>query len=401
MFLDKIFKKDNITIRSFIKELINSYSLLIDSQMVLDVTAGKLNEVFSDLQVNFFRKNGEDFICKSPKKDKEIIIKKESKLYHWLSQNQTALKLTRGITEYVKMDIQIISDLDPQLIIPVTLHNKILLIAVLSNCKTCDKNIDFFNTIFQLMALAYESTEKVTKQIKQLDQDYQQKKMAMVGRMASSVAHEIRNPLTSIRSSIQFLSTLLSEKDVKNLTDNILSEVDRINEITRDLLNFSKPRQLLMDTVDIKKLIDDVINLYQQKCKELNIVIELDMPVEKNLLIKGDQDSLKQVLINFMQNSIEAMEFSKEKKITIEINQRSDSTGTFKWIDTGTGMSEEIADHITEPFFTTKKNGTGLGLSIVNQILEQHNYYLTVKSKMNKGTIISFNIDFIDTLKKW
>ncbi|MCK9329675.1 MAG: ATP-binding protein [Candidatus Cloacimonetes bacterium] len=394
-----LFKKDKIAIRSFIKELINSYSLLVDSEKVLDTTTGKLKEIFPELKLYFFKKIDDDFVYNYQKES--IHIKKNSKLLHWLSQNQVCLKLSGAITEYIKMDIQAIADLEPQIILPVMLHNRIILIAVISNCKNCEKYLDFFNTIFQLMALAWESTEKVNRQLKQLNNDYQQKKMAMVGRMSSSIAHEIRNPLTSIRSSIQFLSTLLEEKDVKNLVDNILTEVDRINDITKDLLNFSKPKQIVMGIVDLKKILDDIIKLYQQELNEHNIKIYIDLPKDTTQLIKGDQDNLKQVLINFMQNSIDAMEFSNERKISIEVTKRSDSTGIFKWIDTGCGMSNDIIEHIQEPFYTTKKHGTGLGLSIVKQILEQHSYILEIKSKINKGTIFSFNLDFIDSKKKW
>ena len=301
MMFENLFKKNKIVMKDFIRELINSYSLVVDSQMILEITIGKLNEVFQDIQIHFFQKQDDDFIYN------DYIIKTDSKLFHWLLQNQTALKLSGAITEYIKMDIQMISDLEPQLIFPIMLHNKIILIASISNCKTCDANIDFFNTIFQLMALAWESTEKVNKQIKQLDNDYQQKKMAMIGRMASSVAHEIRNPLTSIRSSIQFLSSLVSEIDGKNIANNILSEVDRINEITRDLLNFSKPRQVIIGIVNLNSLINYIFELYKQKCSENGIKIELDLPNEGELLIKGDEDNLKQVLINFMQNSLEAI----------------------------------------------------------------------------------------------
>ncbi len=399
MSFTSFFKKDKIAIRSFIKELINSYSLLVDAQMVLDVTTGKLKELLPEINLYFFKKNNDDYLL--VKDNETFFIKKNSKLLHWLIQNQTCLKLGGSITEYIKMDIQSIADLDPQIVLPVMLHNRIILIAVISNCKNCEKYLDFFNTVFQLMALAYESTEKVNRQLKQLDNDYQQKKMAMIGRMASSVAHEIRNPLTSIRSSIQFLSSLLAEKDVKNLANNILTEVDRINEITRDLLSFSKPRQIIMGTVDINQLLDSILELYQQKLKELNIKIHLDLPQDKTLFIKGDVDNLKQVMINFMQNSIDALEYSHEKKITIEITKRSDMTGRFKWIDTGCGMTSDIIEHIREPFFTTKKHGTGLGLAIVKQILEQHDYILEIVSKVNKGTILSFNIDFIEPEKKW
>nr|MBP7563836.1 hypothetical protein [Candidatus Cloacimonadota bacterium] len=248
---------------------------------------------------------------------------------------------------------------------------------------------------------AYESVERFDREIRQLDNNYQQKKMVMVGRMASSIAHEIRNPLTSIRSSVQLMESVLVQPEIKKIAGNVINEVDRINNITKDLLNYAKPRQLNIVNVDMVSLIKKMISLNENLLKEKNIQLMFKFDAAKKWIARADEDSMIQVLTNFMNNSIEAMELSADKVLSIELVWHDELHGELHWKDTGCGIQIEILEHVTEPFFTTKSSGTGLGLAIVKQILDQHRFDLTINSKLGKGTSITISLNLAEELKKW
>lgn len=399
-FFGDVFKrKTNIKPKIFFQELVNAYSLVVNKRMILDTTGGKIKEIVPDHQIFFFEKDDTQYVCHYD--EHNLSVDTQSRLINWMYQNQTWLELKGGVSEYVKMEMKSLDVLNPSVIFPMMLHNYIPCFAVFSGKGLTPEIMDFLMTVFQLTALAYESVERIDREIKQLDNNYQQKKMIMVGRMASSLAHEIRNPLTSIRSSVQLMQNVIEEPDMKNLALNVINEVDRINKITQDLLNFSKPRQLNITSVNLEEIINSTLALYESKLTEQSIALKFERNKSYSWLIQADPDSFKQVLINFMNNSLEAMEFSQEKNLTISLNKKNDDEGEIIWTDTGCGMQSDTIEHITEPFYTTKSGGTGLGMAIVKQILDQHGYDLQILSKPGKGTALTINFKFSETLKKW
>jgi len=370
----------------------------MNKKMILEITKGKINEVLPSHLIHFLEKKDDYYELIG---EKSIKVSAQSRLINWLYQNQTYLELNGGVSEYVKMEMGEIEELAPNIIFPLILHNYIPGIAIFSGTKLNEEQKEFFQTVFQLAALAYESVERIDREIKELDNNYQQKKMIMVGRMASSIAHEIRNPLTSIRSSVQLIEGVLEQPEIKNIAGNVIQEVDRINTITKDLLNFAKPRMLNIVTINLVALIQKLLSLNEIRLKENGIDVKFEYNTNRSWEVLADEDSFTQVLTNFMNNSIEAMENTTEKSIVIELDTESDSLGVLNWTDTGCGIQIDTLEHVMEPFFTTKSSGTGLGLAIVKQILDQHNYDLTIKSKIGKGTAISVNYKFADKPRKW
>ncbi len=395
----EIFNKETkLDSKIFLRELINAYSIVVNKRMILEITKGKINEILPKHQLYFLEKI-DDVYCYT--EDQNIAVSAQSRLINWLYQNQSFLELNGGVSEYIKMEMKELEEFSPSIIFPVLLHNYIPSIAIFSGPKMKDGTKDFFQTVFQLTALAYESVERIDREIRQLDNNYQQKKMIMVGRMASSIAHEIRNPLTSIRSSVQLIEGFLEQKEIKNIAHNVIQEVDRINHITQDLLNFAKPRQLNIVEVNLTEMIRKILSLNEQLLREKSIQMMFKYDAAKKWLVKGDQDSLIQVLSNFMNNSIEAMELSAEKVLSIELIYHNEFEGELCWKDSGCGIQLDTLEHVTEPFFTTKTSGTGLGLAIVKQILDQHNYEMSIKSKVGKGTSINIRFHFSEQSKKW
>ncbi|MFT4415232.1 ATP-binding protein [Fredinandcohnia humi] len=205
-------------------------------------------------------------------------------------------------------------------------------------------------------------------------------KLSVVGELAAGIAHEIRNPLTTIKGFIQ----LQKEKgDSKTqFTDIILSELDRINQIVSELLVFSKPQSKKLKNFKVKELIDYVITLTSHEAVLHNVEVEVENTAKDSTLY-GDINELIQVLVNVVKNSIDAMpEGGKVRIKTREINNKVQ----IKVLDTGVGIPEERLEKIGEPFFTLKEKGMGLGLTMSNKIVQDHKGSLKIKSKVGWGT---------------
>ncbi|MFD4928852.1 PAS domain S-box protein [Peribacillus butanolivorans] len=235
---------------------------------------------------------------------------------------------------------------------------------------------------FQFLALRYDITER--KQTEEML--HRQDKLAAVGQLAAGVAHEIRNPLTSMKGYTEYLQ--LDEKDENRLEylGIIMDEINRVNEIVEEFLELSKPQPLILETKNIVPIIQNVLSLTEFDARKKNVILFFDCYHEE-ILIRCDENRLKQVLLNFVINGIEAMPDGGEIKVVTQLKEEKVHISI---IDTGVGMPPDQLRRIGEPFFTTKKSGNGLGLMISFKIIESHLGRVFVESEVNKGTV--FNI---------
>ncbi|MGE7766194.1 PAS domain S-box protein [Peribacillus sp. NPDC096540] len=235
---------------------------------------------------------------------------------------------------------------------------------------------------FQFLTLRYDITER--KQTEEML--HRQDKLAAVGQLAAGVAHEIRNPLTSMKGYTEYLQ--LDEKDENRLEylGIIMDEINRVNEIVEEFLELAKPQSLILETKNIVPIIQNVLSLTEFDARKKNVTLFFDCYHEE-ILIRCDENRLKQVLLNFVINGIEAMPDGGEIKVVTELKEEKVHISI---IDTGVGMLPEQLRKIGEPFFTTKKSGNGLGLMISFKIIESHLGRVFVESEVNKGTV--FNI---------
>jgi two-component system sensor histidine kinase PilS (NtrC family) len=217
-----------------------------------------------------------------------------------------------------------------------------------------------------------------------------QDRLAAVGRLAASIAHEIRNPLAAMRGSIQMLrAELQDESDHSQLMEIILRESDRLNKIVTDYLNYARPRPAEMKEVDVCALIHDTLKLLRNS-PELSDghTLTEELPPQ-SLLVKGDAEQLKQVCWNVARNAMQAMPNGGEFRVTATRTDADRVHITFN--DSGNGMTPEQVERLFEPF-TSTTGGTGLGLSIVYQIIRDHSGTINVRSREGKGTTISVEL---------
>lgn len=217
-----------------------------------------------------------------------------------------------------------------------------------------------------------------------------QDRLAAVGRLAASIAHEIRNPLAAMRGSIQMMrSEMKDDSDHHELMEIILRESDRLNKIVSDYLNYARPRPAEMKDVDVGELVKQTLKLLRNS-PEISDghSLEEQLPSEP-LMVKGDEEQLKQVCWNVARNAMQAMPDGGTFQVRAERTPADRIQLVFK--DTGRGMSPEQVERLFEPF-TSTTGGTGLGLSIVYQIIRDHSGTINVRSREGKGTTITVEL---------
>ncbi|WP_046174183.1 ATP-binding protein [Domibacillus indicus] len=210
-------------------------------------------------------------------------------------------------------------------------------------------------------------------------------KLAVVGQLAAGIAHEIRNPLTSIKGFIQIVQADIEHRDHKEFLGIVLGELERINAIVGEFLVLAKPNVVKFSRVHIKPLLDDVVSLISSQAIMDNVQITVactdDIPD-----IICEENQLKQVFVNILKNAIEAM--PDGGLIQVEIKKNSDKNVALSFIDQGVGIPEDRIPTLGEPFYTTKEKGTGLGLMTCLKIIENHKGSFNISSRVGEGTTI-------------
>jgi len=217
-------------------------------------------------------------------------------------------------------------------------------------------------------------------------------RLAVIGKMAAGVAHELRNPLSSIKGLTLLLkSKLAADSDGVEAADTLVREVERLNRSIGELLDYAKPGRLLLEPFQITTILDKTLSLVEP---ELAIYgVRLAREVEDglpNVLI--DKDKLSQVLLNILLNALQAMEDTEGQRIlTVKLHGEND------WVllsiaDTGCGIASQNLKKIFDPYFTTKNNGTGLGLALSLKIVEEHGGKLLVSSVVGEKTAFQLKL---------
>ena len=224
-----------------------------------------------------------------------------------------------------------------------------------------------------------------------------QEALAAVGQAAAQVAHEIKNPLGSIRLGVAMLRDMTRDREAITTIDLVERGIEHLSKLTLDVTQFSRRRALSLSDVDLSDLLSDSLDLVTDKLQEKRTPVERKFTQEP---LRGhwDEDQLRQVFVNLLANAIDAS--PSESPVTIKAeraevaagNRRNGEGGTVvsgarvTIEDRGEGMDEQTRARIFEPFFTKKKKGTGLGLAIARQIIEQHGGHIRVESEPARGT---------------
>lgn len=220
-----------------------------------------------------------------------------------------------------------------------------------------------------------------------------QEKLASLGVFATGIAHEIRNPLTAIKVRLFGLkaSHRPGTSDHEDL-EVIENEIDRLERIVRDFLQFARPAEPDLQRISAAKLLRDAAHLLTSELAKRSVILKLNLDTEE--VVRADADKMKQVLINFIQNAADSMKTGGTITLRTRLDKqtlqgRSVPAVSLEIADTGSGIPPEVEKRLFDPFFTTKENGTGLGLCIAARIVEKHGGVIDYQTQLNRGTTFS------------
>ncbi|MFS0638274.1 PAS domain S-box protein [Mesobacillus foraminis] len=231
---------------------------------------------------------------------------------------------------------------------------------------------------YQYLAMRSDITER--KQTEELL--HRQDKLAAVGQLAAGVAHEIRNPLTSMKGYAEFLQLDEEDPQRREFLDIILDEINRVNNIVEEFMVLAKPKTVELEEKNIVPILRNIVSLLEFEARKRRV--KLHFNANNDIVqIECDENRLKQVFLNFIKNGIEAMPDGGDLYVSAEVENNNVEISIK---DTGVGIPPEKLQKIGEPFYTTKKEGTGLGLMVSFKIIESHNGKVYIESEQNKGT---------------
>ncbi|WP_125152790.1 transporter substrate-binding domain-containing protein [Clostridium rectalis] len=259
-----------------------------------------------------------------------------------------------------------------------------------------NKEKKFINYRVNMLKINYEWVDEIIINFNDITEEKflqhslaRKDKMQSLGILLSGIAHEIRNPLTAIKTYAELIPQKYdNEKFRKMICLDIPKEAKRLNNLIVDLLEYSKPRKAFKEKINLLIAIEKVISLMKNKIKEKNIKTDVD--ISEDIYVYMDKNHFKQVLINIILNSIESID--KENKVIDILAKVKNNKITLSIRDNGCGIDEKDIERIYNPFYTTKSTGTGLGLFVSYQLLEENNVLIYFNSIKGKGTI--FNLEF-------
>ncbi|NOX87396.1 MAG: sensor histidine kinase [Calditrichaeota bacterium] len=224
-------------------------------------------------------------------------------------------------------------------------------------------------------------------------------RLATIGELTASLAHEVRNPLASIHGAVEIIRDLVPEKIKKSeFFDILFEETKRLNTVVESYLAFAKKQPHSVSRIDLKETVLTLIKMLESRARKNKIIIRAEFG-EKPIIVHGDPYLLQQVLMNVLLNSVQAMTdggniILRIKKIrNFKDNGDLDDPKVLISIrDEGKGIPKEYLNKIFKPFFTTKKSGTGLGLAIVKRIADENGWKINIQSEINKGTTFELEI---------
>jgi len=261
---------------------------------------------------------------------------------------------------------------------------------------------DEYNNIINNIIVTVINDETEKKQLQHKIEH--QQALNVVGQMAASIAHEIRNPLTSLKGFTELLK-LNADEESRMYLSVIDSELQRMEQILSELLVLSKPTSMKVELLELDHIVKQVIEFMLPDALMKNIMIQYISP-STQVYIGGNENRLKQVFMNLIKNAMESM--NNGGTITVEMNVIDCAIVELLIKDEGVGMDSATLQNLFQPFYTTKSTGTGLGLAFVKKVIEEHEGVIGVNSELQKGTcfhlqfpVYTFNqIDTMDVSTK-
>ena len=402
-------KQSQPALSQMLSEFNRSLMLIADKSLLIGNFIAKIKQLFLVDWVLVFLLDESTGRYKLQNPDGKTFVSFHAKdrLINWLAVNDKELVVSESkeVIEFLSPEEQEkLLQLGVELIYPLKVMNHISGAVFLGKkndgAAFCREEIELLSLLFNQAAFAIEHASLYELQQDRVRKMYRTDRLATLGELAAGAAHEIRNPLTSIRSTIQYLSKDFNHDPAKSeMVTETINEVERINKILQGLLSFARPSKLNMSEVNLELLINQVLMLIHSSIRKHHIDVQFEYFTE-NTTIQGDIEQLKQVFLNIFLNAIDAMSENLEELprllfISIEKGRAIDAGKHYLVInieDSGKGIEAENLENIFNPFFTTKEEGTGLGLAISYGIVNSHEGEIEVTSEMGKGSCVRIKL---------
>ncbi|MBD8031566.1 MULTISPECIES: ATP-binding protein [Solibacillus] len=251
--------------------------------------------------------------------------------------------------------------------------------------------LNFISKVDENLGLLVTTIIDQTEEMMLLKKIEHQQSLSFIGQNIASIAHEIRNPMTSIQGFIQMIKSSLNEEQ-NPYFQIVESELKRMDDLLVDLLSIAKPKRQVFKNLDMKLLVDEAIQLMQPTAMSTNAMIVFEYEEEIEYIMMGDYSRLKQMVINILKNAIESVEYNNY--IVVKLHYSKGDFIKLSIKDSGKGMDSVDLENALNPFYTTKEYGSGLGLLLVQSVIKEHNATLHIESEVGVGSnfIVEFNL---------
>jgi len=327
----------------------------------------------------------------SPEYLKERSLKIGEGVVGYVAEENKPMMIYNVLKEprYKEKDLARKEGLVSMLSVPMSVKDKVIGVI---NCYTSyphkftRSEVEVFTAVANQAAIAIENAGLIM-------QLFQSEKLAALGKLSAGIAHEIRNPLTSIKILIH---SLVDEKATDSSREKDLavieSEIERVNQIIKQFLDFARPRPPSLELLDVQKVLEETIALLIYEIEARAILLEKQY-APKLPPLPMDREQMKQVFLNLLLNAIQAMNQSGKLKVSIAYRHslpgiQGGPSVEISFQDSGKGIPEELKTRIFEPFFSTKEEGVGLGLPIAQRIIKEHGGEIRLESSLGEGTIV-------------
>ncbi len=402
-WIDHFFYMDRIRFRTKLTEFGRTLTELLDLKEIVRVTCETIQETFHLDRVLFylldereefrpihgtFQEKEKKYSPESPWVNHLASIKRAVDLRHLLEKEGNIEEVEELIEEGWLVGV------------PIFLKERIQGFLLLGEKKSqkeyTTEELELLEAFSNQVALGI-SRALIYRDMSLKDREIMQaEKMVAIGELASGIAHEIRNPLGIITASAETLRKYKDEKIQKEMTDYILEESQRINQLINQFLDLARPKERKWERCDLREILEKTLLLLSPQAHRLGVKVEQEVPKDP-LFLMIDPDQIRQAFMNIGVNALEAMPDGGTLRIKIWENGKGKVIIQFS--DTGKGIPKEIRGRIFDPFFTTKERGTGLGLPIAQRIVIEHGGEINVEGEEKGGTTFTISLPIREVQK--
>ena len=373
------------------EQLTRTLELVVDAEQLRGVIMGHLVDLYGARRAALLLWDEETARLQTAWRsgygeEEEIFFDGDGRLVRWLQVNESALRPEEQleVVDYLDGEERLrLSRLGVELCLPLHAMNRLIGLVVLAEVSG-DVRMEVPPVLLTQTGLALQNAALYAQQQLRLRRLSRAERLATAGELAASAAHEIRNPLTAISSAVQLLGEAFPPGNPRReVADNVMREIDRINQIVEGLLSFARPAASRRETVHLREVIEEAMGLVRTMARKAEVEMETAFEVERDA-VQADRDQLIQLFINLLMNSVQAMPEGGALRVSLAKPRRF----RIEVADTGGGMMPEEVERAFDPFYTTKERGTGLGLPICYGIVRGHGGEIDIESAPGEGTTV-------------